>query len=76
MTRLDLFAPALGHAGLTPDRVVYVEAGDEDLVDRLNLARRLNGTKFDRDSLPIQPHGGITHHCGWERERPALRPLS
>lgn len=29
ITRPDLFAPALNHAGLGPDRVIYVEAGDE-----------------------------------------------
>ena len=29
ITRPDLFAPALSHAGLGPDRVIYVEAGDE-----------------------------------------------
>ena len=29
VTRPDLFAPALSQAGLDPDRVVYVEAGDE-----------------------------------------------
>ncbi|MEN5229740.1 ImuA family protein [Brevundimonas naejangsanensis] len=29
ITRPDLFAPALSHAGLAPDRVIYVEAGDE-----------------------------------------------
>lgn len=29
VTRPDLFAPALSHAGLDPDRVIYVEAGDE-----------------------------------------------
>jgi protein ImuA len=29
VTRQDLFAPALAQAGLNPDRVVYVEAGDE-----------------------------------------------
>lgn len=29
MTRADLFAPALAQAGLDPDRVIYVEAGDE-----------------------------------------------
>ena len=29
MTRPDLFAPALAQAGLLPDRVIYVEAGDE-----------------------------------------------
>src|SRR5580704_17412981 len=27
--RQDLFAPALAQAGLLPDRVIYVEAGDE-----------------------------------------------
>jgi protein ImuA len=25
----DLFAPALDQAGLDPDRLIYVEAGDE-----------------------------------------------
>lgn len=28
----DLFAPALAHAGLAPDRVVYVEAGDDKAI--------------------------------------------
>lgn len=28
-TRTDLFAPALAQAGLNPDRVIHVEAGDE-----------------------------------------------
>src|ERR1700739_4827235 len=29
LTRQDLFAPALAQAGLMPDRVIHVEAGDE-----------------------------------------------
>ncbi|WP_037155869.1 ImuA family protein [Rhizobium freirei] len=29
MTRADLFAPALAQVGLSPGRVIYVEAGDE-----------------------------------------------
>src|ERR1700761_9416345 len=29
ITRKDLFAPALAQAGLHPDRVIYVEVGDE-----------------------------------------------
>jgi protein ImuA len=29
VTRPDLFAPAVAQAGLKPDRVIYVEAGDE-----------------------------------------------
>ncbi len=29
ITRTDLFAPAIAQAGLSPDRVIYVEAGDE-----------------------------------------------
>jgi len=29
VTRQDLFAPAIAQAGLLPDRVMYVEAGDE-----------------------------------------------
>lgn len=29
VTRADLFAPALSQVGLDPDRVIYVEAGDE-----------------------------------------------
>lgn len=29
VTRPDLFAPAISQAGLSPDRVIYVEAGDE-----------------------------------------------
>ena len=32
LTRQDLFAPALAQAGLVPDRVIYVEAGDEKSV--------------------------------------------
>ena len=32
VTRQDLFAPALAHAGLAPDRLIYVEAGDEKSV--------------------------------------------
>jgi protein ImuA len=32
VTRQDLFAPALVQAGLVPDRVIYVEAGDEKSV--------------------------------------------
>jgi protein ImuA len=32
VTRQDLFAPALAQAGLAPDRVIYVEAGDEKSV--------------------------------------------
>lgn len=29
VTRQDLFAPAIVQAGLDPDRVIYVEAGDD-----------------------------------------------
>ncbi|MDQ6436626.1 ImuA family protein [Mesorhizobium sp. LHD-90] len=32
VTRQDLFAPALAQAGLSPDRVIFVEAGDEKSV--------------------------------------------
>ena len=32
VTRPDLFAPAIDQAGLHPDRVIYVEAGDEKTV--------------------------------------------
>jgi protein ImuA len=32
VTRQDLFAPAIAQAGLGPDRVIYVEAGDEKSV--------------------------------------------
>src|SRR5215469_741952 len=32
VTLQDLFAPALAQTGLAPDRVVYVEAGDEKTV--------------------------------------------
>jgi protein ImuA len=32
VTRPDLFAPAIAQAGLVPDRVIYVEAGDEKSV--------------------------------------------
>ncbi|WP_341989604.1 ImuA family protein [Azorhizobium sp. AG788] len=32
ITRPDLFAPALAQAGLAPDRVIYVEGGDDKMV--------------------------------------------
>jgi protein ImuA len=32
VTRQDLFAPAIAQAGLLPDRVIYVDAGDEPSV--------------------------------------------
>ena len=32
LTRRDLFAPAIAHAGLHPDRVIYAEVGDEKTV--------------------------------------------
>ncbi len=32
LARPDLFAPALAQAGLSPDRVIYVEAGDDKTV--------------------------------------------
>jgi protein ImuA len=32
ITRPDLFAPALAQAGLKPDRVIYVEAGDDKTI--------------------------------------------
>src|SRR5713226_5843884 len=32
VTRQDLFAPAIAQAGLAPNRVIYVEAGDEKSV--------------------------------------------
>jgi protein ImuA len=32
VTRADLFAPAIAQAGLAPDRVIHVEAGDEKAV--------------------------------------------
>lgn len=32
LTRQDLFAPAIAQAGLSPGRVIYVEAGDETAV--------------------------------------------
>jgi protein ImuA len=32
ITRPDLFAPALAQAGLSPDRVIYLEAGDDKTV--------------------------------------------
>jgi protein ImuA len=32
VTKADLFAPALARVGLAPDRVIYVEAGDEKAV--------------------------------------------
>ena len=32
LTRLDLFAPALAHAGLKSDRVIYLEGGNEKTI--------------------------------------------
>jgi protein ImuA len=32
ITRADLFGPALAQAGLGPDRVIYLEAGDDKTV--------------------------------------------
>jgi protein ImuA len=32
LSRQDLFAPSLAQAGLAPDRVIYIEAGDEKTV--------------------------------------------
>lgn len=32
LTRGDLFAPAVAQAGLVPDRVIYVDAGDDKTV--------------------------------------------
>lgn len=32
VTRADLFAPSVAHAGLHPDRVIYAEVGDEKAV--------------------------------------------
>ena len=32
LSRADLFAPAFAQAGLIPDRVIYVEAGDDKTV--------------------------------------------
>jgi protein ImuA len=32
LSRQDLFAPSLAQAGLVPDRVIYIEAGDEKTV--------------------------------------------
>lgn len=32
VTRVDPFAPSLAHAGLHPDRVIYIEVGDEKAV--------------------------------------------
>ncbi len=32
MTRPDIFAPAIAQAGLVSDRVIYVEAGDDETV--------------------------------------------
>ena len=39
LTRTDLFAPALAQAGLMPDRVIYVEAGDEKVRPHLFRGR-------------------------------------
>src|SRR3546814_6474626 len=38
LTRPDLFAPALAQAGLPPDRVIYVEAGDDKTVLEIGRA--------------------------------------
>lgn len=50
MKQKDLFAPGLAQAGLTPDRVIYVEAGDEKAL----LACMEEGLR----------HGGVTGVVG------------
>src|SRR5579871_4920154 len=58
VTRQDLFALALAAAGLAPDRVIYVEAGDEKSVlacfeEGLRHGSRDGGAPHGRD------HGGL-----------------
>jgi protein ImuA len=43
VTRPDLFAPALSQAGLEPDRVIHVEAGDDQTVLARGEAGRRHG---------------------------------
>ena len=46
LTRADLFAPAFAQAGLVPDRVIYVEVGDDKTV----LACMEEGLREDASS--------------------------
>ena len=50
VTRPDLFAPAIAQAGLLPDRVIYVEAGDESQF--LPVSRKDCGTPGSALSSP------------------------
>jgi hypothetical protein len=56
VTRQDLFAPAIAAAGLAPDRVIYVEAGDEKTLlacfeEGLRHGRGLGGLHGEHSGL-------------------------
>ena len=72
VTRPDLFAPALAQAGLAPDRVIYVEAGDDKTV----LACMEEGLRHGglggggrRGRAPVDD--GLAPAAARGRERPA-----
>src|SRR5260370_26892867 len=66
VTRQDLFAPAIASAGLAPDRVIYVEAGDGKLVSACFEGRLRDGRSVAPDarilavSLASSPRPHIT----------------
>jgi protein ImuA len=60
VTRQDLFAPAIAAAGLAPDRVIYVEAGDEKTV----LACFEEGLRENSGGHHSGGHHSGGHHSG------------
>ena len=79
VTRQDLFAPALAQAGLVPDRVIYVEAGDEKSVLACfeeglrhgGLGGVVAGVLVDRDGAGDFFRGGDFMRLGDGRKRGA-----
>src|SRR5467141_4750729 len=63
VTRQDLFAPALAAAGLEPDRVIYVEAGDEKSV----LACFEEGLRYRRLGAVVAEVAHLSMTTGWRR---------
>ena len=55
VVRQDLFAPALAQAGLPPDRVIYVEAGDEKF-------QRLAPLAIGSGVLPVDFEATVRDH--------------
>jgi protein ImuA len=59
INRRDLFAPALAHAGLHPDRVIYAEAGSEKAIlacfEEGLRHGGLAGVVAEVDKLPMTP---------------------